>query len=798
MNNGLLQKVIKRTYFFAVVVLFFLAGNSFSQPLQYLKQFGSTEATAYSVSVDSCGYFYVSGVTGIVLPGQTKQGGYDAYYRKYNSAGNEIQTNEFGIPSVLNSLSYDSAYNHGVYVDAAGNVYMTGYTYHSVTLPSYSSDEDAYIRKYNAAGTIVWTKRFVTGSKNEQLEKITTDSSGNIYVSGYSGYPSNAVLRKYSSSGDQVWVEEFISANNTFTDAQDLTVDGTGNVWICGYTGGALSGQTAIGGNDSFIRKYSSAGSLGFTKQFGTALDDQANGITADPSGNIFVCGFASGTLSGQASSGKLDAYVKKYDTSGNELWTKQFGTSGDDSAYDVSVDSSGNVFVCGWTEGTLTGQTNSGNYDAFVREYDPAGNVLWTKQFGTADYDIARGIKVNSYGDIFVCGSVNVNLNEIMYTGPANCSAFFARFGSLHISGYVKDSSNNSVSGVTLSLTGTASKTATTDASGYYEFLGLSTGQYSVAASKTNYSFSPLSKSTDSLKGDIYNHNFTATSLASAVAAKYDLKGYVKDAAGTGISGAAVSLSGKAAASYTTAANGYYEFLSLSTGSYTVMPSNTGYTFDPVSKSTSSLSANVSNWNFTGTLDSSSGNTVQYYYIKGYIKDSAGNAISGVLVSLSGTAEKFTSTDANGYYEFTNLATGNYTITPSKSGYSCNPASLSYTGLSVNQENQNLTGIEIKITAPKGEVKIQGGQYGYLDPGKGEAASIAVYPSESGDLSIKVYTLNGQLVWETSKAVSTNVQEIVNWACKNADNEVVASGIYLVHIKGAGLDVKKKVAIVK
>ena len=51
-------------------------------------------------------------------------------------------------------------------------------------------------------------------------------------------------------------------------------------------------------------------------------------------------------------------------------------------------MDSDGNVYVAGVTYGTLPGQTNSGNYDAFVRKYDADGNELWTRQFGSASFD--------------------------------------------------------------------------------------------------------------------------------------------------------------------------------------------------------------------------------------------------------------------------------------------------------------------------------------------------------------------------------------------------------------------------
>ena len=67
-------------------------------------------------------------------------------------------------------------------------------------------------------------------------------------------------------------------------------------------------------------------------------------------------------------------------------LWTRQFGTSGYDFARAVAVDPEGNVYVAGRTEGALPGQVSSGDFDAFVRKYDRDGDEVWTRQFGTPE----------------------------------------------------------------------------------------------------------------------------------------------------------------------------------------------------------------------------------------------------------------------------------------------------------------------------------------------------------------------------------------------------------------------------
>lgn len=96
-----------------------------------------------------------------------------------------------------------------------------------------------------------------------------------------------------------------------------------------------------------------------------------------------------------------------------------------------------------------------------------------------------------------------------------------------------------------------------------------------------------------------------------------------------------------------------------------------------------------------------------------------------------------------------------------------------------------------------EGNVKIQGGEKGYVNPRKNEKAKIHFQPSGAGRVNVKIYTLRGLLVWEGSKSVS-GYQDFIEWNCKNKENDVVASGIYVVYIEGPGIKATKKVAVLK
>ncbi|MBI5191173.1 MAG: SBBP repeat-containing protein, partial [Nitrospirae bacterium] len=142
-----------------------------------------------------------------------------------------------------------------------------------------------------------------------------------------------------------------------------------------------------------------------WTRQMGTGGEDKAFSVDVDLSGNIYVAGFTYGGLDGNVNAGGYDLFVVKYDSAGVKQWTRLMGTAADDHAYGASVDGFGNVYVTGFTYGGLDGNVNAGGYDLFVVKYDSAGVKQWTRQMGTAVEDSARGVSVDDLGNVYVSG---------------------------------------------------------------------------------------------------------------------------------------------------------------------------------------------------------------------------------------------------------------------------------------------------------------------------------------------------------------------------------------------------------
>ena len=231
---------------------------------------------------------------------------------------------------------------------------------------------------------------------------------------------ADAFVRKYDSAGTELWTRQF--GTSSFDQGLGVSVDSSG-VYVTGRAGGAFPGQTSAGSADAFVRKYDLAGNEVWTRQFGSSSFDLGRGVSVDSSG-VYVAGSTSGTLPSQPNAGSGDAFVRKYDLAGTEVWTRQFGSSSSDSASGVSVDTSG-VYVAGLTCGTLPGQTSAGSCDAFVRKYDSAGTEAWTRQFGSSSFDQVVGVSVDSSG-VYVAGLTCGSLPG--RTSSGSCDAFVAK----------------------------------------------------------------------------------------------------------------------------------------------------------------------------------------------------------------------------------------------------------------------------------------------------------------------------------------------------------------------------------
>jgi hypothetical protein len=204
------------------------------------------------------------------------------------------------------------------------------------------------------------------------------------------------------------------------TTAQSTVVDASGNIYVLGNATGDFGNQLNQGQQDAYLTKYDSAGNVLWTRMLGSA--GTANGATLalDPTGGVVIAGATTADLTTTSvADGNNDTFVAKYDSAGNQTWVKQIQTLNANQAASVSVDASGNIYVGGQVTGTIgSGQSRIGGSDAYVAKLDKKGNVVYEQQFGTTANDTVGATATASDGSLYVASVQNGHAIVSKYAG--------------------------------------------------------------------------------------------------------------------------------------------------------------------------------------------------------------------------------------------------------------------------------------------------------------------------------------------------------------------------------------------
>jgi len=187
------------------------------------------------------------------------------------------------------------------------------------------------------------------------------------------------------------WISTFGGVNDT--EGNKVAVDSADNVLLSGNI------QTAGAGlRDLLITKTNSLGDLQWARALGGSSTDGGEGITVDSSDNVIVTGFTESD-----GAGGEDILIAKYNSSGTLQWDRTLGGSGTDTGYGVATDSSDNIII--------SARTNSlfGNYRVFITKYNSSGTVQWARNLGGGGGNSFTGqgqsVAVDSSDNIIVCG---------------------------------------------------------------------------------------------------------------------------------------------------------------------------------------------------------------------------------------------------------------------------------------------------------------------------------------------------------------------------------------------------------
>ena len=256
------------------------------------------------------------------------------------------------VKSSYSNFMRNTAYSNTV--DKDGNVCITGWFLDTasnlgpVVLTRQSAGNAMFLAKYNSSGVLQWAKTNESSYGSTGGSDITTDNSGNVIVTGtficnklkigsnvYINSDSNTAdifIIKYDSTGNLIWSNVIIGSLNEFVTSID--VDKLGNIFLGGSFNSPIStidnltlNNTSISNYhyEMFLAKYTSNGSVIWSKKFGGNYSEQINDFKIDSNNNIYFTGyFQSDTLLldnvilQTATNYDYNTFIAKSDSNGN------------------------------------------------------------------------------------------------------------------------------------------------------------------------------------------------------------------------------------------------------------------------------------------------------------------------------------------------------------------------------------------------------------------------------------------------------------------------------------------------
>jgi hypothetical protein len=357
-----------------------------------------------------------------------------------------------------------------VAADLSGNVYATGTFAGAVNFRAdwggtdsitAMSGADVYLTKVNADGSYGWTRRFGGTATSMDVHAVTTDSSGNVFITGNFDRQVNfaadwggnvtkapaaplvidAFVVKVNADGSFGWVHRIGGAASEF--GYGVATDGSGNVFVSGAFQGTVDFQADWGGGTDlktapqvspsipvssiFLTKINANGTYGWTRTMGDIGTDRPRDVCTDGSGNIYVCGeFSSNPLDFRADwgvptdikthTGSNEGFVTRVNADGSYGWTFAIGGAGSDSIWGVVADGMGNIYVTGDFPQTVDfrddwgapadSKTPIGNRDAFVTKINANSTYGWTRQFGGTSVVVSYDIACDGSDNIYIVGA--------------------------------------------------------------------------------------------------------------------------------------------------------------------------------------------------------------------------------------------------------------------------------------------------------------------------------------------------------------------------------------------------------
>lgn len=373
---------------------------------------------------DQEGNIYVLGYTDIDLDGtgsEIHHGEGDYYLAKYDISNQLVWFKQAGSDKREEPHAI-SLKNNKLYISGKTRGSIDGQNHNL-----YTNEYNCFIASYDFDGNELLIKQFEVLSRSfthsTRIPDIEADSNGNIYVIGHQtlttlSSDTRVFIKKFDSTGNELWSSDFGTVNG-WDEAWGLCLDNSDQPVLTGKTGGDLSRPSDVFdhsfyGEQLFIVRYSTGGVRTLTKTFwhqGTF--ETGRDIKVDSSGDYYITGTTNGKLYDPASStgGKPDAFIAKFNSSGNPIWINQIENGSKDGTKLV-LDDELNCYLFGEINGSLY------NGDVFLAKFDSTGDKKWVKEFGETGHDLPVALLLTSQYELKTLSTLQVRDEQNSFLG--------------------------------------------------------------------------------------------------------------------------------------------------------------------------------------------------------------------------------------------------------------------------------------------------------------------------------------------------------------------------------------------
>lgn len=282
---------------------------------------------------------------------------------------------------------------------------------------------DFWLLKYNSESELQWNKTY-GGTADDRGKDIIQTQDGGYAILGSSfsidgDVSSNSGqedywLAKLDASGSISWQKSFGYSGTDFgisvieTSDNGYLISGVLDVTASGGEGNTSKNATRHAGGDYWIIKLNSAGDLSWSKFFGGLFTDTPEGIVeTDDNAYIIAGGSDSDDTDISNNKGSYDFWVIKISNTGDLIWEKSFGGEEIDEARAITKSGDGNYIIAGDTRSMDQDVSNNiGAADLWLIKISPLGELLWEKTIGGSSFDVARAITRTQDNGFLMCGS--------------------------------------------------------------------------------------------------------------------------------------------------------------------------------------------------------------------------------------------------------------------------------------------------------------------------------------------------------------------------------------------------------